>query len=140
MKKLHIFESSITGHSDLSVSCSAISQLLSLVLVMLKRSTADECLRRDPNTPLSISLQMVSVAAVPIVQQNTFITDIEYSPLIGGFAVVFNDGKAAFLTASSLKFDPNVSYLDTFGDEKEFSKVYSINDLFVILNNLCGIQ
>ncbi|KAG8312726.1 WD40 repeat protein [Homalodisca vitripennis] len=45
--------------------------------------------------------------AVPIVQQNTYITDIEYSPLIGGFAVVFNDGRAAFLTAASLKFDPN---------------------------------
>lgn len=34
---------------------------------------------------------------------------MEYSPLIGGFAIVLNDGRAAFLTASSLKFDPNVS-------------------------------
>ncbi|XP_022920815.2 guanine nucleotide exchange factor subunit Rich [Onthophagus taurus] len=45
--------------------------------------------------------------AVPIVEENTFIIDIEYSPLIGGFAIVLNDGRAAFLTASSLKFDPN---------------------------------
>ncbi|KAK9744460.1 RIC1 [Popillia japonica] len=45
--------------------------------------------------------------AVPIVEENTYIVDIEYSPLIGGFAIVLNDGRAAFLTASSLKFDPN---------------------------------
>jgi hypothetical protein len=35
--------------------------------------------------------------------------DIDYSPLVGGFAVVLNDGRAAFLTAASLRFDPNVS-------------------------------
>ncbi|KAI5708804.1 hypothetical protein M8J76_003642 [Diaphorina citri] len=45
--------------------------------------------------------------AVPIVESNTYIVDIEYSPLVGGFSIVFNDGRAAFLTASSLKFDPN---------------------------------
>lgn len=45
--------------------------------------------------------------AVPIVEENTYIIDIEYSPLVGGFAVVLNDGRAAFLTASSLRFDPN---------------------------------
>lgn len=28
---------------------------------------------------------------------------------MGGFSIVLNDGRAAFLTASSLKFDPNVS-------------------------------
>lgn len=33
---------------------------------------------------------------------------MEYSPLIGGFAITLNDGRAAYLTASSLKFDPNV--------------------------------
>jgi hypothetical protein len=37
--------------------------------------------------------------------------DIEYSPLVGGFAVVLNDGRAAFLTAVSLRFDPNVSFI-----------------------------
>ncbi|XP_017769219.1 PREDICTED: guanine nucleotide exchange factor subunit Rich [Nicrophorus vespilloides] len=45
--------------------------------------------------------------AIPIVEENTFIIDIEYSPLVGGFAIVLNDGRAAFLTASSLRFDPN---------------------------------
>lgn len=34
---------------------------------------------------------------------------MEYSPLIGGFAITLNDGRAAYLTANSLKFDPNVS-------------------------------
>lgn len=47
--------------------------------------------------------------AIPIVEDNIYIKDIEYSPLVGGFAIVLNDGRAAFLTASSLKFDPNVS-------------------------------
>lgn len=46
--------------------------------------------------------------AIPIVEANTWITHMEYSPVIGGFAVVLNDGRAAFLTASSLRFDPNV--------------------------------
>lgn len=45
--------------------------------------------------------------AIPIIEENTFIIDIEYSPLVGGFAIVLNDGRAAFLTASTLKFDPN---------------------------------
>ncbi|PNF21795.1 Guanine nucleotide exchange factor subunit Rich [Cryptotermes secundus] len=45
--------------------------------------------------------------AIPILESNTYIVDIEYSPLVGGFAVVLNDGRAAFLTAASLRFDPN---------------------------------
>jgi hypothetical protein len=46
---------------------------------------------------------------MPILESNTYVVDIEYSPLVGGFAVVLNDGRAAFLTAASLRFDPNVS-------------------------------
>ncbi|XP_047001163.1 guanine nucleotide exchange factor subunit Rich [Schistocerca americana] len=45
--------------------------------------------------------------AVPILEVNVHVIDIEYSPLVGGFAVVLSDGRAAFLTAPSLKFDPN---------------------------------
>ncbi|KAK6642715.1 hypothetical protein RUM43_004217 [Polyplax serrata] len=45
--------------------------------------------------------------AIPIVENNVYVVDIEYSPLVGGFAIVLNDGRAAFLTASTLKFDPN---------------------------------
>lgn len=56
-----------------------------------------------------------NITAIPIVEENTYIIDIKYSPLIGGFAIVLNDGRAAFLTASSLKFDPNVSYLHLIG-------------------------
>lgn len=46
--------------------------------------------------------------AVPILEQNTYVSSMEYSPLIGGFAITLNDGRAAYLTANSLKFDPNV--------------------------------
>lgn len=49
-----------------------------------------------------------SITALPIFEQNKFVSNIDYSPLVGGFTVVLNDGRAAVLTASSLKFDPNV--------------------------------
>lgn len=50
------------------------------------------------------------LAAIPIVEENTHVSDIEYSPLVGGFGITLNDGRAAFLTATTLKFDPNVRY------------------------------
>jgi RAB6A-GEF complex partner protein 1 len=53
-------------------------------------------------------------AAEPITEENTYISEIEYSPLVGGFAAVLNDGRAAFLTAFSLQFDPNVSTLNNY--------------------------
>lgn len=56
--------------------------------------------------PFSID-QQISTVAVPLTESNIYVTDIEYSPLVGGFAVVLSNGKAAFLTAQSLKFDPN---------------------------------
>lgn len=56
--------------------------------------------------PFSVD-QQISTVAVPLTENNVYVTDIEYSPLVGGFAVVLNSGKAAFLTAQSLKFDPN---------------------------------
>ncbi|XP_037044247.1 guanine nucleotide exchange factor subunit Rich [Bradysia coprophila] len=55
--------------------------------------------------PFSIN-QQVSYA-VPITEDNTYITSMDYSPLIGGFSITLNDGRAAYLTASNLKFDPN---------------------------------
>lgn len=51
----------------------------------------------------------ITIIAVPILENNTYVTSMEYSPLIGGFAITLNDGRAAYLTANSLKFDPNVS-------------------------------
>ncbi|KAF4521307.1 hypothetical protein B566_EDAN002311 [Ephemera danica] len=50
--------------------------------------------------------QQVSKAE-PITEANVYVAHIEYSPLVGGFAAVLNDGRAAFLTAFSLQFDPN---------------------------------
>lgn len=57
--------------------------------------------------PFSIN-QQVSYA-VPILENNTYIESIDYSPLLCGFAITLNDGRAAFLTAGNTKFDPNVS-------------------------------
>ena len=47
--------------------------------------------------------------AVPLADKGVFVSKIAYSPLIGGYAVVFNDGRAAFLFSSTINFDPNVS-------------------------------
>ena len=37
-----------------------------------------------------------------------YISVAEYSPLLGGFSMVLSDGRAAFITASTLKFEPLV--------------------------------
>ncbi|XP_058057117.1 guanine nucleotide exchange factor subunit Rich isoform X1 [Anopheles bellator] len=55
--------------------------------------------------PFSIN-QQVSYA-VPILESNVFVVSIDYSPLLCGFAITLNDGRAAFLTANNTKFDPN---------------------------------
>jgi hypothetical protein len=45
--------------------------------------------------------------AVPLSDKGVYVSKIAYSPLIGGYAVVFNDGRAAFLFSSTVNFDPN---------------------------------
>lgn len=57
--------------------------------------------------PFSIN-QQVSYA-VPIVDKDIHVTSMDYSPLVCGFAITLSDGRAAFLTANDLRFDPNVS-------------------------------
>ena len=37
---------------------------------------------------------------------------MDYSPLLAGFSIVLKDGRAAFLTSSNLKFDPNVRVIN----------------------------
>ncbi|XP_053677300.1 guanine nucleotide exchange factor subunit Rich [Anopheles nili] len=55
--------------------------------------------------PFSVN-QQVSYA-VPILDKNVFVASIDYSPLLCGFGITLNDGRAAFLTANNTKFDPN---------------------------------
>ncbi|XP_023222125.1 RAB6A-GEF complex partner protein 1-like [Centruroides sculpturatus] len=45
--------------------------------------------------------------ALPLEETGLFVKTFEYSPLIGGFSIVLSNGKAAFITAPTLKFDPN---------------------------------
>jgi RAB6A-GEF complex partner protein 1 len=47
--------------------------------------------------------------AVPIEKNNVYVAHMDYSPLLGGFAITLSDGRAAFVTAINLKFNPNVS-------------------------------
>ncbi|GBP13948.1 Guanine nucleotide exchange factor subunit Rich [Eumeta japonica] len=55
--------------------------------------------------PFSINQQVSK--AEPILEDNIHVNDIEYSPLVCGFGITLNDGRAAYLTAPNLKFDPN---------------------------------
>ena len=48
------------------------------------------------------------IAAVPILEKDAYVVSMDYSPLLAGFSIVLKDGRAAFLTSSNLKFDPNV--------------------------------
>jgi hypothetical protein len=43
-----------------------------------------------------------------VADRSVFVSKIAYSPLIGGYAIVLNDGRAAVLFASTPSFDPNV--------------------------------
>ncbi|KAH9633226.1 hypothetical protein HF086_017781 [Spodoptera exigua] len=65
--------------------------------------------------------------AEPILEDNTHVNDIEYSPLVCGFGITLNDGRAAYLTAPNLKFDPNVNEA-TGGLELSHTMVLSSKD------------
>ena len=55
--------------------------------------------------PFCVDQQVLK--AVPLTDKSVHVSKISYSPLIGGYALVFNDGRAAFLVASTINFDPN---------------------------------
>jgi hypothetical protein len=57
--------------------------------------------------PFCVDQQVLK--AVPLADKGAFVTKISYSPLLGGYAIILNDGRAAFLVASNVNFDPNVS-------------------------------
>lgn len=40
-------------------------------------------------------------------EEGVYPIDQHYSPLLGGFSLVFSDGRAAFLTATTKAYDPN---------------------------------
>lgn len=76
-------------------------------------------------------LDFMCATAVPITESNTYVSSMEYSPLIGGFAITLNDGRAAYLTANSLKFDPNVSRL-MMANAKPMGVTYPADLLYVL--------
>ncbi|CAB4066315.1 RIC1 [Lepeophtheirus salmonis] len=47
------------------------------------------------------------IRAVPLADPGVFVKNIKYSPLLGGYAIVLNDGRAGFLASTDSKFDPN---------------------------------
>ncbi|GAB0091936.1 WD40/YVTN repeat-like-containing domain superfamily [Sergentomyia squamirostris] len=93
------------------ISCVSISQMMvATQSEKVLRIRWDGVEERDfsldlKRIPFSVN-QQVSYA-VPILEDKVHITSMDYSPLVGGFAITLNDGRAAFLTANNLKFDPN---------------------------------
>lgn len=63
-----------------------------------------------PNWIYANRFSMHSIPAVPILDKEAYIVSMDYSPLLAGFSIVLKDGRAAYLTSSNLKFDPNVSF------------------------------
>ncbi|CAG0893370.1 unnamed protein product [Cyprideis torosa] len=70
----------------------------------------------EPSSPRVLLVELRSIQgralkmaghAIPLTDTGVFVTAIDYSPLLPGFSIVLNDGRAAFLAASSFKFDPN---------------------------------
>lgn len=51
----------------------------------------------------------IHTAASQMAEENIYVTSMQYSPLLAGFAVVMSNGRAAFMTADTLKFEPSVS-------------------------------
>ncbi|CAH1775600.1 unnamed protein product [Owenia fusiformis] len=54
--------------------------------------------------PFSVDLQHTRALQLDV--PGIYFTHIEYSPLLGGFAAVLSNGKAAFITSQSVKFEP----------------------------------
>ena len=54
-------------------------------------------------------LLYLDISASQLSDPDVHLTQCQYSPLLGGFAVVLSNGRAAFITASTLKFEPMVS-------------------------------
>lgn len=93
-----------------SISCIRDELMIATTQCQILRYKWDLTLNRDYCVELNrvpFCLDQQASKAIPIVERNTYVIDMDYSPLIGGFSIVLNDGRSAFLTAYSLKFDPN---------------------------------
>lgn len=104
-QEISVFDGSLT-----CIACIRDELMVATTQSHILRYRWDGSQNRDYNLdlrriPFCVDQQVSK--AIPIVEANTYVVSIDYSPLVGGFAVVLNDGRAAFLTASSLKFDPN---------------------------------
>ena len=69
------------------------------------------CFSININLIIMQKLYIFNDTAVPILEKDAYVVSMDYSPLLAGFSIVLKDGRAAFLTSSNLKFDPNVRNL-----------------------------
>lgn len=57
--------------------------------------------------------------AIPLKTEGVSFRAMEYSPLLGGFAVVLADGRGGFLSAETANFDCSVSFTSNAFSEWE---------------------
>ena len=68
------------------------------------------------------------LTAIPLKTEGVSFRAMEYSPLLGGFAVVLADGRGGFLSANTANFECSVSiicYVKVCMNSVLFSSLYS---------------
>ena len=108
---LHLRQTIPIESGATSMACIRDELMVATKLSHILRYRWDATLNRDycldlRRVPFCVD-QLPATRAVPITEPKTFVSIVDYSPLLGGFAIVLNNGKGAFLTATTLKFDPN---------------------------------
>ena len=58
------------------------------------------------------------LTAIPLKTEGVSFRAMEYSPLLGGFAVVLADGRGGFLSANTANFECSVSIITLFCNTK----------------------
>jgi len=74
----------------------------------------------------------LSLQAIPLKTEGVSFRAMEYSPLLGGFAVVLADGRGGFLSAETAIFDCPVSFLN--GVAKIFLGDYFVSSQPLLLS------
>lgn len=110
----------LTAEVPLYVPITCISCITNAQMMIATRSSKILRYRWDGHEERDFSLDLQRIPfsinqqvsyAVPIVENKIHVTSMDYSPLVRGFAITLSDGRAAFLTANDLRFDPNVSQI-----------------------------
>ena len=80
--------------------------------------------------PFSVDLQHSRASL--LTDSGTYVRDFQYSPLLGGFAAVLSNGRAAFITANTLKFEPD-QVVGVWAQEVSEATCVAVNDRYTLM-------